>query len=102
MNNVHSWVDIYGWQVFLTLFFLLYFLKLFISTLFSQTKNINQESSEENILSCYQVIIYVQRDYKYFYLFFIVSKVAHLSNLNLAIIISSWLFTDPYARIGPS
>ena len=83
-----------------------------MTNLFSQNKKkvFKKGRSEENTLNCYQIIIHVQREYGYFFLgggiflplyFSIVSKAAHLSDLGLAFIISSWLFTDHYAWMGP-
>lgn len=103
-NNVYSKVDIYGWWVlFLLCSFYFIFLNYLWAAYFHKTKKFKKERSEENTLSCYHIIIDVQRDYGYFspLYFSAVSKLAHLSDLSLAITISSWLFTDLCALIGP-
>ena len=112
-NKVHSRVDIHRWQVFflsfvlstLFFFFSLHFLKVFMSNKFSQNKE--RYSIKEDLKKIPWVVIKIillrQSMGIFLPLYFsIVYKVAHLSDLGLAFIMSSWLFIVLFARMGPT
>ena len=87
------------------LFFSLHFLKVFMSNKFSQNKE--RYSIKQDLKKIHWVVIKIillrQSMGIFLPLYFsIVYKVAHLSDLGLALIMSSWLFIVLFARMGPT